>query len=346
LQIVRFAPVVIAVLAFGACGLDQEKPILMAPGSFGDIAIVVSDPELASGLQPFKDAFNEEYTFVIAHEPLFHIDTYPPDQWELCKGYKNILFVWRVGDGGRVEKFLRGRLGDAGHPVPSSSAGVILTMDDPFANYQHAVIAAGTDRNSLLSFLRRQAVDLRRQFEEQSNARIMRRYRHEGLATQLMTDLWIRHRFFLEIPAEYRLNQETPDGYPAIELMQTGPSRGLTVGWAQSSDPELLLTQPALLLELRKEMGLKMHQEEILPESLVWKTDEIGTLPAVRLEGAWNSTNFAGGGSFWCWFVADREGQRIFCLDALCYAPGLDKMDYFRRMRAVMRTFSLTRPQP
>jgi len=89
-----------------------------------------------------------------------------------------------------------------------------------------------------------------------------------------------------------------------------------------------------------------MHEDDIVPASLVWKTDTIAGLPAVRLEGAWNSRRFAGGGPFWSWFVADPEGQRLFCLDALCYAPGADKMDHFRRMQAVLQTFSLQRPQP
>ncbi|HOX26310.1 MAG TPA: DUF4837 family protein [Candidatus Krumholzibacteria bacterium] len=345
-RVIGFALALLGVLGLFSCGDEAENPMLMAPGSYGDVAIVVSDPALSASLPAFKESFNEEFTFVIAREPLFQIDEYPPEKWELCKTYKNILFVWRVGDGGPVEKYLRGLLDDDAEARLNTAAGVVHTVVDPFANFQFAVIVAGTDRNGLLSFLRRQAPALRASFEEQSAARIRRRYRQEGLATELMSDLWIQCRFFLEIPAEFKLNQMTPDGYPAVELMQTGPSRGLTVGWSQSSDPELLLTHPGLLLELRKEMGLKMHQEVVVPEFLVWKTDVIGELPAVRLEGAWDGRNFEGGGPFWCWFVADPEGQRVFCLDALCYAPGRDKLDYFRRMRAILQTFSLTRPQP
>jgi hypothetical protein len=127
--------------------------------------------------------------------------------------------------------------------------------------------------------------------------------------------------------------------------MTSAPSRGLTVGWSQSSDPELLLSQRSLLLELRKELGLKMHHSEVVASSLVWSEDTLGGLPAVRLEGAWNSNRFDGGGPFWCWFVADLEGQRVICIDALAYAPGLDKMNYFRRLRSIVQSFSLQPPQ-
>jgi hypothetical protein len=245
-----------------------------------------------------------------------------------------------------VEEYLRDKLTDAGEERATSAAGTLLQLENPFGSYQHAFIAAAQDRNSLLSYLSRNAAELRTRFQEKSAQRIMRRYRYEGLASEVMNDLWLKHRFFLEIPASFRVNQDAPDGYPAVELMLNGPSRGITIAWTQSSDPELLLSQRPLLLELRKEMGLKMHNEEIVPEGLVWSEDTIGGLPAVKLEGAWTSLGFDGGGPFWCWFVADTQNRRVFCLDALVYAPGMDKMDYFRRLRAIVGTFSLDRPQP
>ncbi len=340
------ALVLLAVLVAAGCGYDEEKPIFMAPGSYGDIAIVVSDVNLIGGLEPFRQQFNVEHTFVLSREKRFDIDIYEPDAWKLSRGYKNILFVWRVGDGGPVSEYLRDKLTDAGEERATSAAGALLPLENPFGSYQQAFIVSATDRNSLLSYLRSNAADLRARFEEKSAQRIMRRYRHEGLASQVMNDLWLKHRFFLEIPSVFRINQDAPDGYPAVELMRTGPSRGITVAWTASSDPDLLMGQRSLLLELRKEMGLKMHDEELVPGSLVWSEDTIGGLPAVRLEGAWNSRSFDGGGPFWCWFVADRANRRVFCLDALVFAPGMEKMDYFRRLQAILDTFSLERPQP
>ncbi len=344
-HIVPLALMLAAILMLAACDLDQEKPILMAAGSYSDVAVVVSDASLASSMEAFTSALNQEYTFVLARENLLDTTVYTPDQWELAKGYKNIIFVWRVGDQGPVVKMLRGKLTDAGEEYVSRGEPTVLRLDEPFLNYQHAVIVAGTDRNSLLSYLRRNAGELRAEIESESASRIMRRYRYEGLAEQLMTDLWTRHRFFFEIPGDFRLNQETPDGYPAVELIQAAPSRGITIGWSQSSDPDMLLGQHMLLLELRKELGLKMHHEDLVASSLVWSEDTLNDMPAVRLEGAWTSRRFDGGGPFWCWFVADPERQRVICIDALVYAPGLDKMDYFRRLQAVIQTFSLQQPQ-
>lgn len=329
------------------CSYDEEKPIFMAPGSYGDIAIVVSDASMVGAVEDLKTAMNEEFTFVLAREKRFNFDVYPPDQVKLCEGYKNIIFLWRVGDEGKLTRKLRDLLSDVGEErAAASGTGVRMELKDPFASYQFAVVLAATDRNSLLSYARRSAVELGKLFEAKSSQRIMRRYRFEGLDTQLMNDTWLRHRFWMEIPAVYRLNQDEPDGYPGMELIRTEPSRGITVAWSHSVDPELIMDHQAILLELRKEMGLKMHAEDIAEDFVSWSEDTVGDLKAWRLEGAWTSRRFEGGGPFWSWFVADPLNQRLICIDALCYAPGLDKMDYFRRMRTIVQTFALEHPQP
>ncbi len=69
-------------------------------------------------------------------------------------------------------------------------------------------------------------------------------------------------------------------------------------------------------------------------------------MDCVKLEGAWTSNEFSGGGAFWCYFIPDSERGRMICLDLLVYAPGMDKMNFFRRLDAVASTFSMRRPQP
>ena len=71
-----------------------------------------------------------------------------------------------------------------------------------------------------------------------------------------------------------------------------------------------------------------------------------GDHDCVKLEGAWTSTVFAGGGPFWSFFLADPAGQRVICLDLLVFAPGEDKMNIFRRLEATAATFSFQRPHP
>jgi hypothetical protein len=93
-------------------------------------------------------------------------------------------------------------------------------------------------------------------------------------------------------------------------------------------------------------MGEAMHNEELVAESLVWSEEQLGISMAVKLAGAWNSNAFAGGGPFESYFLADPEGKRVFCVDLLVFAPGMEKMAFFRQLRATAATFSLRRPHP
>ena len=328
------------------CNSGREKGILMAPGSYGDVAVIMSDAALAPAVGRFVSAFNDEVTFVIQAESRFNVDIYEPDEWELAKGFKNIIFLLRIGDGGPVEKQLRRMLSEETFARMSAGSGGLAQLDDPFATYQFALVVASQDRNSLLSILHSNAERIRNLVEEKNSWRLPRRFRQDGLNNELTADYWNRFRFFLEIPGEFRQNQLEPDGFPGVELMRNAPSRGITISWTAAADPLQALTEREVLLDLRRRMGEAMHNEELVAESLVWSEEQLGKGTAVKLAGAWNSNAFSGGGPFESYFLADPEGKRVFCIDLLVFAPGMDKMAFFRQLRATAATFSLRRPHP
>jgi len=83
----------------------------------------------------------------------------------------------------------------------------------------------------------------------------------------------------------------------------------------------------------------------IYASTFIWDETEINGILAVEMKGAWNSHRFVGGGPFWCYFVPDLDRGRIYCIDLLVFAPGMEKMNFFRRMSAIVSTFSLKGPQ-
>lgn len=336
----------ISCLWFTGCGFDSEKGILMAAGSYGDLAVVLSDDSLRPLAGRFLSEMNLEKTFVIKPETLFKPDFYGPGKWKLCKGYKNALFLVRIGDGGGAEKAARKLMSSEAWERLTAGGGGIVKVIDPWSTYQQVVIVASRDRNSLGSILNKNAEKIRNLFEDSNRERILRRNRYDGLNTAQMDAYWDRYGIFLEIPAEYLQNQLEPDGYPGLELMRKGPSRGISLAWMKSDDPAALLGNQDSLVELRRLMGDKLHGEEIIPSSFVWSPAQIQGVESVKLEGAWTSNKFSGGGAFWCYFIPDPHRGRLFCLDLLVYAPGMDKMNFFRRMDAVASTFSTRRPQP
>lgn len=326
--------------------MEKDKAILMAAGSYGDLAVVLSD----EGLRPLADRYlpllNDEVTFVIQTEPRFLVDSYPAEKWHLAKGYKNCLFLLHLGLDSAPEKAIRALVPREKWAELQSGRGGIVQVPDPWASYQLLVVVASTDRNTLGSILRQGAPQIRDLIERDSRERILRRNRYDGLQTDLMDTYWKRFGFFLEIPAAFRQNQVLDGELPAVELMQNGPSQGISICWQEVPDPQAALGDRGVLLRLREQMGRLLHSEDLVPESLVWSEAEIGGRACVKLTGAWTGQSFEGGGPFWCYFIPDGPRSRMFCLDLLVYAPGVDKMAMFRRMDAVAGSFSTTGPQP
>lgn len=326
-------------LVVSACNSGSEEGIIMAAGSYSDLAVVISDARSEPMAGRFAQQVNQTKVFVIREEPLFNTEIMPPDNLDLVRRYKNVIILLRIGDGGPVEKEVRSRVSkESWQRLTGGNAGMVR-LNDPWSTYQTVLVVAATDRNTLGSFLRNQADRIRLIFEDSSRDRILRRFRYTGLNTHLMNAYRDQFGFSLEIPREFEQNQFKPDGFPGLELLQTSPSRGITISWrTEREDPAADLSDQDLLLEMRREMGREMHSEEIVPESLVWTRTELGDREAVKLEGAWTSTRFEGGGAFWCYFVADPVGGRILCLDLLAYAPGMEKMAMFRTLDAIAHT--------
>lgn len=334
----------VVLLAAAGCGIDKEKGIFMAAGSYGDLAVVVSEPELRPAADRFLAGFVQEKTFVIKPEPTFRADVFEPDKWELAKGYKNVILLVQIGQGGDVEKAARGQVASDNWKRMTEGGGGVVQVKEPWSTYQHLVVAASRDRNNLSSLLQKNMDTIRTIFEESNRERILRRNRYEGLNTNLVNALVDRLGFFLEVPGEYVQNQLQPDGFPGVEMMRQGPSRGLSVSWLETDEPAVVLEDRDQLVALRERMGKRLHNEEILPETFQWSTAKFGDKQWLKLEGSWVSTTFDGGGAFWCYFIGDEVRGRIYCLDLLVYAPGMDKMDFFRRMEAVASTFDTKRP--
>ncbi len=326
-----------ALLAGAGCDLDRNEGVLMAAGSYGDLAVLVSSDALRPAVQPFLDALDRPVTFVIKQELPYAIDVYGPGKWELGRGYKNVLFLIDWSDRGKVKDAAEDLLSE--ETRATLATGGIARVDDPYARYQLGIIVGAPDRNSLASLLRRSEDRIAAMLRETITTRIQDRFRREGLRKELAASYRQHFGFTLEIPVAYAQNQVTPDGYPAVELMRTGPSRGITIGWRPSDDPQALLADREALAAWREELGRKVHDEELVPETFAWTDTTLGGRPALRLAGAWAGEDFAGGGPFWTYFVPDPEGGRVFLVDLLTYAPGEDKMPLFREMRAIAETF-------
>ncbi|MBU8870304.1 MAG: DUF4837 family protein [Gemmatimonadales bacterium] len=331
------------ILAQAGCGFDKEKGIFMAAGSYGDLAVVVSDLDLRPLANRFLAGLVQEKSFVITPEPTFNADVFGPDKLDLAKGYKNVIFLVQVGQGGKAEKEAQKQISSETWDRLVAGGGGVVQVKDPWSTYQHLVMVVSRDRNNLGSISARNTEKIRDILQNSNRERILRRNRYEGLNTNLVNACLDRLGFFLEIPQEYSQNQLQPDGFPGVEFMRHRPSRGITVSWLDNVNTVKVMADREQLIKMRREMGVKLHNEEILPETFIWSEETFGDQVFTKLEGSWTSNKFSGGGAFWTYFLPAEEQGRVYCLDLLVYAPGMEKMPFFRRMEAVASTFSTTR---
>ncbi len=327
---------------------ESESAILMAVGSYGDLAVALSSASLRPLAEPAVERLNDTLTFVIKEERRFTVDWYAGRDWKYAHDYKNLLIIVDWNDGGEVVAAAQKLLGPGDLARLRTAEGGLVQLIDPYLSYQYGVLLAANDRAALKRLLERNAPRIRALVEAQNHERIRRQFRREGLRETLTSRYWSRHRFLIDIPNAYRENQVQPRGFPGIEWVRNGPTRGITLMWRKAQNPAAMLRDRAALLAMRREMGDALHHEDLSDADLQWRETKLGDLPALCLTGSWTSRELVGGGAFWCYFVADPEGGRVFCLDLLAFMPSLDepKMPLYREMLAIAETFSLRAPHP
>ena len=332
-----------AILA--GCHQDGRETIISAVGSYGEIAVLLTDPELEAALGPFQERLSGKETFVIRAEDTYRFHTFTEDRWRDGRNYRNLLFVCRWGAGGGVQKAVERLLPDAALDRLTGGRGGVVTVRDPYFRNQLAFVAVARDANDLLRTLNDHAEAMRDSLSDDINRRIVRDNRRQGLLPGIERRAWDAFGFGLELPDVFKENQARPDGFPGVEWLRTDvATRGVTVSWEDAPDPAARLMEREALVAQRERLGAALHGETLDAASFAWSRETVAGLPAVKLGGNWRSERVEVGGPFWCYFVADEARGRVYCLDLLVYAPNKEKMDYFRRLRAVLETFSITAP--
>lgn len=335
-------------LAFLAgCGGESNQSIVAAVGSYGDVAIVLSDARYDPLLDAFREQLPVNHAFVLKTEPSYRFRTFSGKHWRDGRNYRNVILAVRWGDGGPVQGAVKRLLSKQTLARLTHGPGDVVIVHDPWFRRQLAVVAVSRDAGHLIDMLRTRAVALRDTLDADVDRRIVADNRDAGLLTGPAPQQWRRYGFALEVPVSYHENQYRPDGFDGIEWLQTGgATRGLTVSWRQlpsDRDPTAALADHDLLQRMRARLGEAMHQEELVEGSLRWSRTTVAGRPAVRLAGSWSDVKTKIGGPFWSYFLVSPRGG-LYCFDLLVYAPDRDKMDDFRRLRAILETLSFPEP--
>ena len=347
----RAAAVIVAALlslTLAGCGDREDASIFSAVGSYGDVAVFASSPALRQAADPILARLNPQRTFVLDEEDTYRFADYAGKTWKDGRNYRNLLFLVRWGDGGPVERELASLLSDDALERSRGGRGGWFVLHNPYFRNQLALVVAAPDPNAVLRTLTRGADAMGDTLSTDIMRRIRHDHRREGLREEDRRRLYNDLAWSVEVPATYDRNDRSGRPRNGVEWLRSadnGLTRGLTVTWREHRDPDAALRDRDLLLAARRDLGRDFHAERLVSESLEWGEEALAGLPAVRLRGAWASEEVSVGGPFECFFVADQQRGRLFCLDLLVYGPGSEKMDDFRRLRAIAETFTLQQPE-
>ena len=334
-----FITIVCLVAFAGSCG-NQGGPFNAPPaGSYSGIVLVTETGKIEGSTAELVNALQHELDFYTKNELQFHVRVVPAYQFEKEIPAKNMV-IFGIVNQGKIGSVIEQFIGPSGaRSVLEGKYSVFKKMNSPVRG-QLTIIVTGVSNEGLTIAAREQGAVLRNIIEDGNRERIRESMLKQGENTYLEKYLKDRYGFSLKIPNVYTMEEERPE-VAGVSLIHPEPPRVLSVSWRAFGKGEVSLADSNELYRLRSDVSFKLFDKYVMRRDLVkFTATRLGAYPAVRMDGYWESSVEAAGGSFVCFFIADGVKSRIWIVDCLVYAPGKDKNELLRETIAFAETFS------
>jgi|WetSurMetagenome_2_1015567.scaffolds.fasta_scaffold17982_3 hypothetical protein len=339
----RYLSTIIAFVCLGAlaasCG-GKGGPLNAPPaGSYSGIVLVTETGKVEGPTADMVNALQHELDFYTKNELQFNVRVVPAHDFEKEIPAKNMI-VFGIVNQGKVGNIIERLIGGAGaRGVLQGRYSVFKKMDSPVKG-QLTIVVTGVSGEDLALAAREQGAILRSILEDGNRERIRESMLKQGENFTLERSLKDRYGFSFRIPRVYKLDEERPE-IPGVSLLHPEPPRVLSVSWKAFGQGTVSLADSNELYKFRSDVTFKLFDKYIMRRDLVkFTATRLGAYEAVRMDGYWESSVEAAGGSFVCYFVADGVKSRVWLVDCLVYAPGQDKNELLRETIAFAETFS------
>jgi hypothetical protein len=339
----RYLSAIVTFVCLGAfaasCG-NRGGPFNTPPaGSYSGIVLVTETGKIEGATAEMVNALQHELDFYTKNELQFRVRVVPAIEFEKEIPAKNMV-IFGIVNQGRVGGIIEQFIGPSGaRGVLQGRYSVFKKMDSPVSG-QLTVIVTGVSAEDLALAAREQGAVLRSIFEEGNRERIRESMLKQGEDAYLEKRLKDRYGFSFRIPDVYNLETEAPE-IPGVSLIHPEPPRVISVSWKAFGKGTVSLADSNELYRLRSDVTFKLFDKYTMRRDLVtFAATRLGAYEAVRMDGYWESSVEAAGGSFICWFIADGVKSRVWLVDCLVYAPGQDKNELLREAMAFAETFS------
>ncbi len=331
---------IVATLAFAALSCGTRDAYLAPPaGSYSNVVLVTESGKIEGPSEAMVRTLQHELDFYTKMEYQFNVKIVPAAELEEEIPSKNMVLFGIVNQGS-IGGYIRQFIGDAAAgDVLAGRASIFKKMDYPVKGQLTLIVTAASNED-LARAAEAEGEIIRGIIEEENRERLRESLlRKENLDVERL--LRARYGFTLRVPAEYALNQERPE-VPGVELLNPTPNRMLSVSWRRFERGEASLADSSALFDVRAEFAYRMYDKDVMRRELVkFRETRLGPYEAIRMDGYWESSVAAYGGSFVAFFVVDRVTSRLWLIDCVVYAPGTDKNELLRELYALAETFRL-----
>jgi hypothetical protein len=326
-------------LFLSGCNSSDNDYIISAVGSYGDVAIITSSEQTQLRVSSTLNNISNEEVFVLKKEETLNLRYFPVKRWKDARNYRNVIVAVNWSDGGQLQGLVKNMIPEHRLAKMLNGSGGLIKINDPWLRNQIALIAVANSASNLNRLLENQCDIISREIDSSNNTRIISDNRKRGIHKDIV-DKYKKHLgLSIEFPLDYRQNQINPDGFKGVEWIIPGPpTRGISLSWIETENCSRDMSDQNFLADSRAELGEYLHSEKIVKSSLEWGVDTIAGYDAISLSGSWVSSEVGVGGPFKCYFIANPNYSQIICIDLLVYAPDKEKVDYFRKMRAIIET--------
>jgi hypothetical protein len=210
----------------------------------------------------------------------------------------------------------------------------LFLIRDKWAVGQLVAVLAAPDAGSLLQAIEENTPRLYEAFEraavENTKRILLKKEVQEDTARYLKRE----YGWSIMVPDQFEVVEDRENRIILFRTVE--PARMILVHWIDGFEGELNADGS---IALRDNLGWTVYDEDYVERDMTTASQStfLGR-EAIKMVGVWQNEKHMNGGPFraYCFL----EGDRLYLVDVLVYAPGLDKIPFLRELEAIALTFT------
>ncbi len=318
---------VILLTVLTACNTDSNKERVILTnitGELNDVLVVMEDASWENGSgKVLKSILQEECYALPQYEPSFKaIQIKHSELTNVFQLYRNIVDVLISSE------------------VKESK---IWYGNDVFARPQAYLKIQAKNGVEFVQLVEKNKEKIKKYFKDAEISRLQNAYKNR-FSVDIMKHTRKKFNIKVDIPANYKLESDS-NNFSWISFESPEISQGIFIysyhyqDTSQFNLDNLIKTKDSFLKLFvpGPSKGSYMQTEHEFPVLRIVHLDTNGFY-SVFLEGLWRTKGDFMGGPFVSYSFADKENERIICLDAYVYGPKKDKRNLMMQLEAIIKT--------